>query len=603
MKPLTPAKITWHRNQPRSSDYNDIYSSDDSIKESQRVFTGPGQLIERAQKDQCVCIGELGFGTGLNFAVSAETILHKTQAKLRFIAFEKHPLSIEDWQKVVSTRVRQLPVYAELLTQPLPVLTGWHERTLANGRITLTVYHGDVHDGLEDLCDRQRNPVNMWFLDGFTPTKNPDMWTCELYRNMARLSDFGTTVTTFTAAGHVRRGLQNVGFTMRRVDQTGAKRHSLAGFYSLEHDRAASTPPKRVHIHGAGIGGATVARHLAEAGVTVEVYDPNGIAGGASGIPASVVHSRLMADQSLTADLRCSAFHYASNYLPRFKGWNPGGVLQLQGPTLSPQKMNQISALYGAKNPDQAPWIQHLSAEQSREIANASIHQETLLFPSAGYLNTPQACSDLLEHPAIHVHNHQAGRLADAPNVLCTATATRQFGGCQHLEITDVFGQIDHYRTPDPISGIAVVGNGYLIPTPNGCFVGASYERTAWTQSEAIVHNLRLNQHLLTPAQMTWIRSTRGARATTSDRNPIVGRLNPEKSPVDDDAGPAVWLATAFGSIGCSLAPLAAACVSAEILGWLPPINTQIYKILQPQRFAERQARRGYRHIAAPNAD
>ncbi|MCH1550533.1 MAG: hypothetical protein L7T19_05175, partial [Pseudomonadales bacterium] len=62
MKPLTPAKITWHRNQPRSSDYNDIYSSDDSIKESQRVFTGPGQLIERAQKDQCVCIGELGFG-------------------------------------------------------------------------------------------------------------------------------------------------------------------------------------------------------------------------------------------------------------------------------------------------------------------------------------------------------------------------------------------------------------------------------------------------------------------------------------------------------------------------------------------------------------
>jgi glycine/D-amino acid oxidase-like deaminating enzyme len=136
-----------------------------------------------------------------------------------------------------------------------------------------------------------------------------------------------------------------------------------------------------------------------------------------------------------------------------------------------------------------------------------------------------------------------------------------------------------------------VVGNGYLVPTATGCVLGASYEHRPWLEDEATAHNLQLNQHLLGGTRLSWNSRRRGARCVSSDRTPVVGQLH---SDGDSDA---LWLHTGLGSMGTTAGVVGAAALSAALLGWLPPLAPEVAHLLRPERFRERQARRGVRHI------
>ena len=155
-------------------------------------------------------------------------MLESSCASLHFISFELHPLAPNDWSKVVETRRKVLPIYTQIGSLKLPPLSGWHRRYLADGRVTLSVFHGDVADGLQDVVERHGPPVDIWFLDGFAPRRNEAMWSAALWRQIAAASRTGTRVATFTAASHVRRGLQSVGLSASRRPEP-QKRESLAG--------------------------------------------------------------------------------------------------------------------------------------------------------------------------------------------------------------------------------------------------------------------------------------------------------------------------------------------------------------------------------------
>jgi len=582
---IRPATLAWHDGQPRSLEFDDIYFSADGITEAQRVFIDPSDIINLASKQACVCIAELGFGTGLNFATVAQQILHKTNARLRFISFEKHPLKIADWQKVVAARGRELPIYDELNTQPLSLVPGWQQRVLAAGRVILTVYHGDVEEGLIDLVTRQKNPVDAWFLDGFAPSKNPAMWTNNIYSQIAATAGKATMLATFTAAGHVRRGLAAVGFEMRKVDQQPFKRESLAGRFVGSPARQTMSPTAKINIYGAGLGGACMARYIAEHGVDVHVYDPRGTAQSASAIDAAIMHARLLSDGTVDAEFRVSSFHFASNYLKRFAGFTQTGVLQVKGPNLSQTKLEKLCRAYDANNTNQHDWLQNLSAQEASTRGQVKLSDAALYFPTAGVIDVPSLCSALLNHPRIHLSQTAPPINSDATNIICAAGGTREFPGCSQLEITEVWGQLDWYSTTAPVSRMPVVGNGYLVPTEKGCVLGATYEKEEWLTAVATKHNIDMNAHYLADRDISWQRAVRGARAVTSDRVPIIGQLTNDTC--------ALWLATAFGSMGTTAAPLAAAIVGSTILGWLAPTQPSILNLTRPLRFAERQARRG----------
>ncbi len=575
---LTPANISWRGGQPYAEDYGDIYFSPEGIDEVERVFMAPCGLPERAVDR--LTVGELGFGTGLNFAVCATRILETSNAHLHFVSFEKHPLRAADWQRVADHYAGELGIYRELVATPLPVLPGWQRRVLADGRVTLSVYHGDVTSGLADLAERQTTGIDAWFLDGFAPTANPDMWSDQLCTRLAETAAAGCRVATFSAAGAVRRALEQAGFTMQKVDQRPFKRESLRGELAAGRDRAAL--PGEVAVFGAGIGGACVARHLADAGITVNVYDPAGVAGGASSIPSAVLHARLLGDGSATAEWRAAAFHYASAYLEGRRGVSRTGALQLQSAKMDARKLARIRTAYDAEADYQQFWLRILEADEASAIAGVPIEDACFYFPTAGVVELPEACTGLLDHPRITVHAAAGTLDEDTLTVICAGSAARQW--CDWLEVADVQGQLDRYRGAVPVA-LPVVGNGYLVPHPDGCTLGATYEYTPWESPHSIDHNAAQNRHLVDAASLSHQASHRGARAVTSDRLPIIGKV-----------GDNLWMATGYGSMGTTAAPLGAAIVSAALLGEVAPVSAAVSRALDPFRFKARQARRGVRH-------
>jgi len=119
----------------------------------------------------------------------------------------------------------------EFLSHYSDCLNHSHKIKLFNGRIQLNLVIDDAASGLKKLSDAQYQPLDAWYLDGFAPAKNPEMWHQDLFSTIAKLSHTGTTLSTFTSAGVVRRGLLEAGFKVTKVPGPGKKREILSAFY------------------------------------------------------------------------------------------------------------------------------------------------------------------------------------------------------------------------------------------------------------------------------------------------------------------------------------------------------------------------------------
>lgn len=217
---------------PRSKEFDDVYFSvEDGLAETRHVFLNGNDLPQRWQGSDVYVICETGFGTGLNFLATLklwnECAVDKRPDTLRFISFEKFPLErdyiehhLSCWDELSDELACLLAVYPESLSPARHTL-----KVAPN--VELVLLFGDVNDEIPVLQER----VNCWFLDGFKPSSNADMWSDTVFANMARLSDVGSCFSTFTAAGFVRRGLNAVGFEVRKIAGFGRKREMAVGVY------------------------------------------------------------------------------------------------------------------------------------------------------------------------------------------------------------------------------------------------------------------------------------------------------------------------------------------------------------------------------------
>ena len=589
---LQPAAIEWRGDRCYAPQFEDVYGNVDAVGEVHRVFLSPTRILDAAQHWSRVAVGELGFGTGFNFVVTAAAVLKIPGTRLHFVSAEKHPLAYDDWQTVRALHGESFPLYHALATHPLPILPGWHRRVFAQGRIVLSVFHGDASVALEELVSRQKQSFDAWYLDGFTPARNPEMWSLELLQNLARTCHRGATVATFSAAGLVRRRLQQAGFAVRKLDQRPYKRESLAGELITGRKRDSGVSQQSVQIVGAGLGGATMARHLAEQGIEVEVIDPHGVATGASSIPAALLHGRLLGDGSPTATHRVTAYHYAEANLATVPGVTSMPVVQLAGPNLSIAKMTRTADAYHGRSAFHQYWLS-LVEQTSLKRMGISGHELALLFPSAKLVDLGTTTRALLGHRNIRILPPVAATLAEVlsppahgthAQILCSGLAAVEHAPEASLEIAPVYGQIDELETRSKSRNLAIVGNGYWIPRAGRTFIGATYEYQPWSPDKATQQNIASNEAYLTEPCRP-LNHFRGVRAVTSDRMPIVGPLSPGR-----------WIATAHGSMGTTSAPLAAAIICAELMGWISPVPTTVSAALAPARFKHRQARRGQLH-------
>ena len=226
------AKLDWNDQQPFSAEYQDIYfSTDNGLQETEYVFLQGNDLPTRWLQTgiKNFTIAETGFGTGLNFLCAAKLWLETApkQAALHFISVEKHPLTLQDITAA-------LQLWPDLSEFSMPLLTQYtmliDKKTIAlyDDRVRLTLLIGDATEQLSLITDK----TDAWFLDGFSPAKNPDMWQTALFEQMARHSHAATTFATFTSAGMVRRGLTAAGFKVNKRAGFGKKREMLYGQFT-----------------------------------------------------------------------------------------------------------------------------------------------------------------------------------------------------------------------------------------------------------------------------------------------------------------------------------------------------------------------------------
>lgn len=236
MQTTAQAVLEWRDGLPYSTAFDDIYfSSEDGLLETEYVFIQGNVLNNRWQSlaDSSFSITETGFGTGLNFLCACKTWLEHApeNAVLHFSSAEKYPLSPADMHKALQQWHSLEAIANELLAQYETLLnTGMV--ILFNGRIRLQVLFGDATVCLSKLDTK----TDAWFLDGFAPSKNPEMWQQALFEQMARLSHSETTFATFTSAGMVRRGLTAAGFKVNKQPGFGKKREMINGYFAGNHD-------------------------------------------------------------------------------------------------------------------------------------------------------------------------------------------------------------------------------------------------------------------------------------------------------------------------------------------------------------------------------
>lgn len=201
---------------PVSTRFDDpYYSLQGGLAEARHVFLGGNDLPARFQPG--FHVAELGFGTGLNMLATWRAWLDAGMAgEVQFTSFEAFPLSPAD----IARAHRQFPGIADLSDA---FLSRWSTNggQMSLPGLRLNVIVGDARDTLPNW----RGHANAWFLDGFAPARNPELWGDGLLAQIGAKTAQEGTAATYSAAGHVRRGLEAAGFTVERRPGYGRKRH------------------------------------------------------------------------------------------------------------------------------------------------------------------------------------------------------------------------------------------------------------------------------------------------------------------------------------------------------------------------------------------
>ncbi len=335
---INHADIHWNASgTPTSSLFDDVYfSNHNGLEEARYVFLSQNQLQERwlTSTNRRFVIAETGFGTGLNFLASWQQFEQHSQAnpsaackQLHYVSFEKFPLSIDDFTKAHEAWPHLKPYSDKLIASYPPAMSGCQRLIFANGMITLDLWFGDVNHFLPSLWASEQGIVDAWFLDGFAPSKNPDMWQDGLFNEMARLSKVNATLATFTSAGFVRRGLMKAGFQVSKAKGYGQKREMLTGGL-LQKNAPARTQgeylrePEQVGnddyiaIIGGGVASACLAIALTQRGKKVTLYcKDNAPAQGASGNRQGAVYPLLSKNDEPVSHFFSPAFLFARQFI------------------------------------------------------------------------------------------------------------------------------------------------------------------------------------------------------------------------------------------------------------------------------------------------
>lgn len=210
--PLHP-RLDWHEGVPVATAFDDPYFSlRGGLEETRHVFLAGNDLPARLTPG--FHVAELGFGTGLNLMALAQV----ATVPVRFTSFEAFPMTRDQMAQAHAA-------FPEVAALADGLRAAWPATRFKLGTVTVEIIPGDVRATLP----RWEGRADAWFLDGFSPAKNPEMWGEDVMTQVAAHTAPGGTFATYTAAGHVRRALSAAGFAVERRQGYAGKRHMSVG--------------------------------------------------------------------------------------------------------------------------------------------------------------------------------------------------------------------------------------------------------------------------------------------------------------------------------------------------------------------------------------
>ncbi|MDQ7727935.1 bifunctional tRNA (5-methylaminomethyl-2-thiouridine)(34)-methyltransferase MnmD/FAD-dependent 5-carboxymethylaminomethyl-2-thiouridine(34) oxidoreductase MnmC [Halomonas sp. SpR8] len=575
---LTTPTLTWNEGAPHSQAFDDVYfTRGDGRAETEHVFLDANHLPERFaawQATRPFVIGETGFGTGLNMLCAWACFEQHASpnARLHLLSTEKFPLERHALEQALSSWP-SLARYAHTLCAQWPAPVSGIHRLHLTERVTLDLHFGDTTERLAQL-DGQ---VDAWFLDGFAPSKNPDMWQPELFNAMAARSRPGATFATFTCAGIVKRGLRAAGFNWKKVLGYGRKREMLAG--SIEtppvDQRRQSTPwftpppvtavkhdamnvAMHVAVVGAGLAGSSMAAALARRGIKMTVIEREAPGAGGSGNRQGVLYVKLAAETNHQSRVYLAGLLYSQRWLAQQHAsqalWQPCGVVQLASSDKEAHRQQRFI------NNHPLPSDVVTCMENPTLAATAGIRVDAphgLYYPQAGWVRPKALCEHLLSQPGVSVQQgdvtsltqREGGwqlNLADGSTfeadqvVIASAHLANRFAQTEALPLQSVRGQISEMNLPESVSGPkrVVCAGGYVAPALDGVLTfGASFvpnnatiDVTAEDHQRnidelrqtlpALIEELEQAGAKLTPANL---KGRTAVRAASPDKTPYAG--------------------------------------------------------------------------------
>jgi len=631
----------WKDGQPYSNRFGDVYVSTDSgLEETRHVFLKGNHLGERfsaLSAGDSFCIGETGFGTGLSF-LCAWQLFERTApagASLDFFSVERFPLSDDALRAA-------LALWPELDALAGALLARWHRRvpawnrwSLAGGRVRLTLVCTDIDEALPQLPP---HCVDAWFLDGFSSAKNHEVWSENVLVNVARASRGGATLATYTSAGWIRGGLQQVGFEVEKAQGFGHKREMVKGVLVRKEDSLTLSPspsgrgrlspspfggrvgmgepaikipynqsPRTAIIIGGGIAGCAAAHALAQRGIKVTLIErASQLASAASGNPRGILHARFGAGGDPLHRFVLASYGHALGLMDEVLPIDGEtrvecGLLQL---ACNPAEIKRISRLA------EHDWAEHLmqfvDEEQAAQLAGVEMKFGGLWFPAGGWVVPPKLCAALALHERIEqrlgYEVEGLGKVASGWRVngrdtqgvewsaeadivvVCCAHSAKKLAQFEHFPLIPVRGQITLVSETEASQTLqsVVCGDGYCTAAVAGVHVmGATHafddESTELRGTDHVENLSSLNEYA--PA----LRQALGeVRLDELQGRASVRCSAPGSTPLVGEVEQGLYCSLAHGTRGLLTAGVSAEVLAAQICGQLPPFPTSILEALAP---------------------
>ena len=628
---IVPATLEFRaENTPYSHAYDDVYHTvAGGLGQARQVFLAGNRLPSRWIGRERFTIIETGFGLGLNFLATWDAWRSDPArcAQLHFVSVEKHPFCADDLARLHAAWPELAPLAGELLRHWPALTPGIHRLHLDGGRVVLTLIFGDAVDALPQL----HAAADAFFLDGFSPARNPDLWSPAVFAQLARLAASGATLATWSVSGNVRRGLETAGFALERRPGFGGKREMLTG-HRADAPAADLVQPRRALVIGAGVAGTSVAERLAARGWQVTVIDEaDGPGQGASGNRAGVFRPLPSLDDNRLARITRAGFLYGRHHLARLAEaghpvrWAPTGVLHLARDDKQAAKMQAVVDTH------QYPtdYLRFADRDEASRLANWPVAQGGWWFPQGGWIQPPTLCAANLAAGGDRITplfgrrlarlerrgddwlalDESGAEIARAPvMVLANGVGIRAIPEAASLPVRPARGQVSHLpATPGSAPEVVVCRLGYVSPEVDGIrCAGATFiaddDGTELREAEHRENLTKLDFILpgfSAPFDPASLDGRVGFRPASPDRLPMVGAVPAVASaerttPLSDiPRQPGLFAATGFGARGLVWASLVGELLASQINGDPLPLERDLVDALDPARYLLKPPRPG----------